>query len=106
LLTAGLGTDPTLTLLTSTIAGLGRDLGIETIAGGISGSEQVDLLKAMGCGLGQGGWLASQLPASAVDPTAVGLSAGWVDRDARLAASGPQDRSQRQAGDPACSPAS
>ncbi len=106
LLTAGLGTDPTLTLLTSAIAGLGRDLGIETIASGVSGPEQVDLLKAMGCGLGQGGWLASQLPASAVDPVAVGLSAGWVEQDARPPAGGPQGRSQIQAGDPACSPAS
>ena len=32
---AGLGGDPTLTLLTSAIAGLGRDLGIEVIATGV-----------------------------------------------------------------------
>ena len=86
-LTAGLGTDPTLTLLTSAISGLARDLGIETIATGVDRPDQAELLQSMGCGLGQGDWLARQLPASAVGPMGVGHAAGWT-------------------GDPACSPAS
>lgn len=64
-LTAGLGTDPTLTLLTSAISRLARDLGIETIATGVDRSDQAELLQAMGCGLGQGDWLARPLPANA-----------------------------------------
>ncbi|HWF81589.1 MAG TPA: bifunctional diguanylate cyclase/phosphodiesterase [Streptosporangiaceae bacterium] len=104
-LTAGLGTDPTLTLLTSAISGLSRDLGIETIATGVDRPEQVELLKAMGCGLGQGGWLAGQLPASAVDPMAAGLAAGWAECRGGPAADVADGRSQDQAGDPACSPA-
>jgi EAL domain-containing protein (putative c-di-GMP-specific phosphodiesterase class I) len=72
-------------LLTSAIAGLARDLGIETIATGVDRPDQAELLQSMGCGLGQGDWLARQLPASAVGPA--GHAAGWT-------------------GDPACSPAS
>jgi EAL domain-containing protein (putative c-di-GMP-specific phosphodiesterase class I) len=101
-LTAGLGTDPTLTLLTSAISGLGRDLGIETIAAGVDRPDQAELLQAMGCGLGQGGWLARQLPAGAVEPIAVGLAAGWTGQNGSLA----DGRSEDEAGDPACSPAS
>jgi diguanylate cyclase (GGDEF)-like protein/PAS domain S-box-containing protein len=82
-LTAGLASDPTLTLLTSAIAGLARDLGIEVIAVGVEGQDQVDVLKGMGCVLGQGDWLAAQVPAKTQEPMAAG-----------------------QAGDPACSPAS
>jgi PAS domain S-box-containing protein len=104
-LTAGLGTDPTLTLLTSAISGLARDLGIETIAAGVDRPDQVELLKAMGCGLGQGGWLARQLPASAVEPMAVGLAVGWAGPDGSQAGELADGRSQDQAGDPACSPA-
>ncbi len=62
-LIAGLGADPTLTLLTSAIVGLGRDLGIETIAAGVDRPEQVELLLAMGCGLGQGSACVRQLSA-------------------------------------------
>jgi diguanylate cyclase (GGDEF)-like protein/PAS domain S-box-containing protein len=105
-LTAGLGTDPTLTLLTSAISRLARDLGIETIAAGVDRPDQVELLMAMGCGLGQGDWLARQLPANAVEPMAAGRATGWTWRDANQADDLADGRSQDQAGDPACSPAS
>ena len=95
---AGLGGDPTLTLLTSAIAGLGRDLGIEVIATGVESAEQVELLKSLSCGLGQGGWIAGPVPPDAVDPSCVGTVAGWI------AAAG--QGSNHKAGDPACSPAS
>jgi diguanylate cyclase (GGDEF)-like protein/PAS domain S-box-containing protein len=55
--TAGLGTDPTLTLLGSAAIGLGRDLGIEMIADGVDRLEQAELLRQLGCTLGQGTWL-------------------------------------------------
>ena len=98
----GLGGDPTLTLLTSAIAGLGRDLGIEVIATGIETAEQADLLSSMGCGLGQGRWLAGSVSPDAVDPVCVGVVAGW----APAAGDDSGEHSKRQAGDPACSPAS
>ncbi len=102
---AGLGGDPTLTLLTSAIAGLGRDLGIEVIATGIETAEQAELLKSMGCGLGQGHWIAGPVLPDAVDPACVGTVAGWaVSSEGTTGASG--DNSSHKAGDPACSPAS
>jgi diguanylate cyclase (GGDEF)-like protein/PAS domain S-box-containing protein len=51
---AGLGTDGTLSMLTRTIVQVGHDLGIEIVAEGIERPEQLELLRAMGCGLGQG----------------------------------------------------
>jgi diguanylate cyclase (GGDEF)-like protein/PAS domain S-box-containing protein len=107
---AGLGDDPTLTLLTSAIAGLGRDLGIEVIATGIESGEQVELLKSLSCGLGQGRWIAGPVPPEAVDPARVGTVAGWTEGDsggssARAGTAAGQG-SNHQAGDPACSPAS
>lgn len=50
----GLGEDSTLTLLTSTIVSLGRDLGMQVIAEGIERPAQRDQLRSMGCGYGQG----------------------------------------------------
>jgi diguanylate cyclase (GGDEF)-like protein len=51
---AGLGEDETLTLLTSTIIRLGRDLGLTVVAEGIERPEQLDLLRELGCPRGQG----------------------------------------------------
>ena len=98
----GLGGDPTVTLLTSAIAGLGRDLGIEVIATGIEAAEQAELLVSMGCGLGQGNWIAEPVPPDAVDPVCVGVVAGWTES----AGHGNCEAAKREAGDPACSPAS
>ena len=60
---AGLGTDGTLAMLTRTIVQVGHDLGIEIVAEGIERPEQLELLRAMGCGLGQGFLLAPPMPA-------------------------------------------
>ena len=98
----GLGGDPTVTLLTSAIAGLGRDLGIEVIATGIEAAEQAELLVSMGCGLGQGNWIAEPVPPDAVDPVCVGVVAGWTE----AAGHDNCEAAKREAGDPACSPAS
>ncbi len=51
---AGLGHDETLTLLTRTIVQVGRDLGIQVVAEGIEDPVQLQLLREMGCGYGQG----------------------------------------------------
>ena len=51
---AGLGHDETLTLLTKTIVQVGRELGIEVVAEGIEDPLQLQLLREMGCGYGQG----------------------------------------------------
>jgi diguanylate cyclase (GGDEF)-like protein/PAS domain S-box-containing protein len=51
---AGLGTDPILAMLTRTIVGVGHDLGIQVVAEGIEQPEQLELLREMRCGLGQG----------------------------------------------------
>jgi diguanylate cyclase (GGDEF)-like protein/PAS domain S-box-containing protein len=63
---AGLGQDPTLAMLTRTIVRVGRDLGIEVVAEGIERPEQLDLLREMGCGLGQGFLLARPMAAREV----------------------------------------
>ncbi len=65
---AGLGTDPILAMLTRTIVQVGRDLGIEVVAEGIERPEQLELLRAMGCRLGQGYLLARPMPAEAIEP--------------------------------------
>ncbi len=100
--TAGLGDDPTLTLLMPAVLALGRDLGIEMIAAGVESEEQAELLMTMACDRGQGSWLGSRLPASAVDPVAATAAASWIKPVVRLPVAPAQD----QADDPACSTAS
>ncbi len=72
---AGLGTDPILAMLTRTIVQVGHDLGIEVVAEGIERPEQLELLRAMGCRLGQGYLLGRPMPAEAIEPPASGCSA-------------------------------
>jgi predicted signal transduction protein with EAL and GGDEF domain len=67
---AGLGTDSTLALLTRTIVQVGHDLGIEVVAEGIERPEQLELLRAMGCGLGQGYLVARPMTAKGVEELA------------------------------------
>ncbi len=106
--TAGLGADPTMTLLMTAIVSLGRDLGIELTAAGVDRPDQAELLAAMGCGLGQGAWLGSRRPGAAVDPATAGLAASWTGLSPELTGHSVDhvDHSVDQAGDPACSPAS
>jgi diguanylate cyclase (GGDEF)-like protein/PAS domain S-box-containing protein len=73
---AGLGTDGTLALLTRTIVQVGHDLGIEVVAEGIERSEQLELLRAMGCGLGQGYLVAGPMAASGIDALAAAREQG------------------------------
>jgi diguanylate cyclase (GGDEF)-like protein len=89
---AGLGTDPTLTLLTKTIVQVCHDLGVEVVAEGVERPDQLDQLREIGCDLGQGFAIAA--------PMAPPEVAGFM---ARRAASG--TGAGPQAGAPACSPA-
>jgi diguanylate cyclase (GGDEF)-like protein/PAS domain S-box-containing protein len=68
---AGLGTDGTLAMLTRTIVQVGHDLGIEIVAEGIERPEQLELLRAMGCGLGQGYLVARPMAAGGIESLAV-----------------------------------
>jgi diguanylate cyclase (GGDEF)-like protein/PAS domain S-box-containing protein len=64
---AGLGRDATLAMLTRTIVQVGHDLGIEIVAEGIERPEQLELLRAMGCGLGQGYLVARPMTAESIE---------------------------------------
>jgi diguanylate cyclase (GGDEF)-like protein/PAS domain S-box-containing protein len=89
---AGLGTDGTLAMLTRTIVQVGHDLGIEIVAEGIERPEQLELLRAMGCGLGQGYLVARPLAAPGIESLieAGGRVRAWApaapDADADAAA--------------------
>ncbi|KII00112.1 diguanylate cyclase [Streptomonospora alba] len=70
-----LGTDGTVTLLTHTIIRLGQDLGVQVVAEGIERSEQLEQLRTMGCGYGQGFLVARPMVAEGVEAL-VGGEAG------------------------------
>jgi diguanylate cyclase (GGDEF)-like protein/PAS domain S-box-containing protein len=59
----GIGTESELAALTGAIVGIGRDLGLDTVAEGIEEPAQLEALRAMGCVLGQGFLFARPLPA-------------------------------------------
>ncbi|HSR84644.1 MAG TPA: GGDEF domain-containing protein [Streptosporangiaceae bacterium] len=89
---AGLGTDGTLAMLTRTIVQVGHDLGIEIVAEGIERPEQLELLRAMGCGLGQGYLVARPMTANGIESLAVagtGLVAGPVPAGGSAPGNGP-----------------
>ena len=71
---AALGQDATLAMLTRTIIQVGHDLGIEVVAEGIERPEHLELLREMGCGLGQGYLIAGPMDARGVEALIVG---GW-----------------------------
>ena len=64
---AGLGHDPTLTMLTRTIVQVGRDLGMQVVAEGIEQPRQLAELREMGCGYGQGFLVARPMAAPGVE---------------------------------------
>jgi diguanylate cyclase (GGDEF)-like protein len=76
---AGLGNDPTVTMLTKTIVQVGRDLGIDVVAEGIEQPHQLAELREMGCGYGQGFLVARPMAAPGVEAlirTSTGNSRG------------------------------
>ena len=84
---AGLGTDATLAMLTATIVRVGRDLGIEVVAEGIERPEQLELLRGMGCGRGQGFLVARPMAAGRIESFAAAFGA---DRHRARAAAVPE----------------
>ncbi len=78
---AGLGTDGTLAMLTRTIVQVGHDLGIEIVAEGIERPEQLELLRAMGCGLGQGYLVARPMAAPGIESAVAAGGRGFIPRD-------------------------
>ena len=64
---SGLGQDPVLTMLTKTIVGVGRDLGMKVVAEGIEHPRQLAELREMGCGYGQGFLVARPMAAPGVE---------------------------------------
>jgi diguanylate cyclase (GGDEF)-like protein/PAS domain S-box-containing protein len=64
---AGLGADATLAMLTRAIIQVGHDLGIEIVAEGIERPEHLELLREMGCRLGQGYLIAKPMSARGIE---------------------------------------
>ena len=71
---AGLGADATLAMLTRAIIQVGHDLGIEIVAEGIERPEHLELLREMGCGLGQGYLIAKPMNARGIEAL---VGSGW-----------------------------
>jgi EAL domain-containing protein (putative c-di-GMP-specific phosphodiesterase class I) len=71
---AGLGEDATLAMLTRAIIQVGHDLGIEVVAEGIERREHLELLRDMGCGLGQGYLIARPTDARGIEAL---IASGW-----------------------------
>ncbi|PSK97500.1 PAS domain S-box-containing protein/diguanylate cyclase (GGDEF)-like protein [Murinocardiopsis flavida] len=65
--TRDVGADSTVTLLTHTIIRLGQDLGMQVVAEGIEQPDQLERLRAMGCGYGQGFLMARPMAAEGVE---------------------------------------
>jgi diguanylate cyclase (GGDEF)-like protein/PAS domain S-box-containing protein len=70
----GLGRDETLTLLTRTIARVGRDLGLVVVAEGVERPEQLELLREMACPRAQGYLVSRPMAPSGIE-TLVQLNA-------------------------------
>ncbi len=76
---AGLGEDATLAMLTRAIIQVGHDLGIEVVAEGIERPEHLELLRGMGCDLGQGYLIARPMPARGIEAL---VGSGWPGGEA------------------------
>jgi diguanylate cyclase (GGDEF)-like protein/PAS domain S-box-containing protein len=101
---AGLGQDPTLTLLTRTIVQVGRDLGMQVVAEGIEQPRQLAELREMGCGYGQGFLVARPMAAPGVEAlirTATGASATQPPPETAGAAASPDVNGTTKPGVPA-----
>jgi EAL domain-containing protein (putative c-di-GMP-specific phosphodiesterase class I) len=59
----GLGENPEDTAIVEAVISLGRAMGMQTVAEGIETTGQADLLRTLGCELGQGYYFSEPLPA-------------------------------------------
>ena len=69
---AGLLTDHRDRAIVTAITQLGHDLGLRVVAEGIETREQRDLVRELGCDVGQGYWFGRPRPMSAATPQAAG----------------------------------
>jgi diguanylate cyclase (GGDEF)-like protein/PAS domain S-box-containing protein len=79
---SGLGADPEDTAIVTAVVGLGRALGLVTVAEGVETAGQADLLRDLRCDLAQGYYFSRPLPADA-------LTRMLGDRSVRMRPSGP-----------------
>jgi EAL domain-containing protein (putative c-di-GMP-specific phosphodiesterase class I) len=63
----GLGESPEDTAIVEAVVSLARAMGMETVAEGIETTGQADLLRTLGCELGQGYYFSEPLPAHEAD---------------------------------------
>ena len=59
---SGLGVDPRLTAIVTSVLGLLGALGLQSIAEGVSSAAQAERLVALGCALAQGEWVGTPAP--------------------------------------------
>ena len=62
----GMSTDSTRRVIVKAVISLTRALGLSVVAEGVDTFEQVELLRAMGCQLGQGFLFTRPMPADAI----------------------------------------
>lgn len=74
----GIGKRADDTTIVKALIGLGRSLGIETIAEGLETEQQVAFVKAQGCAVGQGFYFGRALPADLI-PLSI---TDWISRSA------------------------
>ena len=70
----GIGKRADDTTIVKTLIGLGRSLGIETIAEGLETKQQVAFVKAQGCAVGQGFYFGRALPADLIPLSIAGIA--------------------------------
>jgi diguanylate cyclase (GGDEF)-like protein/PAS domain S-box-containing protein len=95
---SGLGQDPVLTMLTKTIVGVGRDLGMQVVAEGIEQPGQLAELREMGCGYGQGYLVARPTAAPGVETL---IRAGAIEPGSSPGSAGPGVAGSSKSGVPA-----
>jgi diguanylate cyclase (GGDEF)-like protein len=64
--------------LANGILSLGGALGLDTVAEGVETPEQLELLRAMGCGFAQGYLFSAPLTVEAIDAALAGAGSAWV----------------------------
>jgi EAL domain-containing protein (putative c-di-GMP-specific phosphodiesterase class I) len=88
---ADLAHDPTDRALCAAIIGMAHDLGLGVVAEGIEDAAAMEVLRDLGCEVGQGRWFAGPVPAAVLPTTVAEIQGRLADRTVtRL-----QDRVQR-----------
>lgn len=80
---AGIGVDPEDTAIVSAVVELAAALGKESVAEGVETAEQCELLRALGCGYGQGYLFSRPVPAEELRPMLLSGAPAWAESDAR-----------------------